>query len=51
MVPARVESAASAPDTLVTTTSATKTGKFVFLRLWKTSRAVTETPAVMKDKL
>lgn len=32
MVPARVESAASAPDTLVTTTRATKTGKLVTFR-------------------
>ena len=51
MVPARVESAASAPDTLVTATRTTKTAKLVCFRLWKTSRVVTETPAMMNDKL
>jgi hypothetical protein len=50
MVPARDESAARAPDTLVTTTRTTKTGNLVSFRLCKTSRAVTEAPAMMKDK-
>jgi hypothetical protein len=51
MVPARVERAASAPDTLVTTTRTTKTAKLVSFRLSKISSAVTETPATIKDKL
>ena len=49
IVPARVESTPTAPETLVNITSKMKAAKFVDFRVEKTINEITVQPATMKE--
>lgn len=50
MVPARVESAPTAPEMSVSNNSKMNAPKFVDFKVEKTSKAITETPAMIKER-
>lgn len=50
MVPARVESTPMAPEMLVSITRKMKAVKFVDFKVEKTSNAITESPAITKER-
>ena len=50
IVPARVESAPTAPETFVNITSRMKALKFVSFKAENTNNAITVPPATMKDR-